>query len=60
MTAPFKDSARGDSSEYGETLAVASILVIDDEPGMRNFLTKVLEPHWPFRGCYFDYGLCRS
>ena len=45
MTVPFKDSARGDSSEYGETLAVASILVIDDEPGMRNFLTKVLEPH---------------
>lgn len=45
MTAPFKDNARGDSGEYGETLAVASILVIDDEPGMRNFLTKVLEPH---------------
>ena len=33
---------RGD--EYGENLELASILVIDDEPGMRNFLTKILEP----------------
>ena len=30
--------------DYGENLEVASILVIDDEPGMRNFLTKILEP----------------
>lgn len=30
--------------EYGESLAGASILVIDDEPGMRNFLTKTLSP----------------
>ena len=30
--------------EYGGTLAGASVLVIDDEPGMRNFLTKILEP----------------
>ena len=30
--------------DYGENLAAASILVIDDEPGMRNFLTKVLTP----------------
>ena len=30
--------------EYGENLAGASILVIDDEPGMRNFLTKILMP----------------
>lgn len=30
--------------EYGANLAGASILVIDDEPGMRNFLTKVLAP----------------
>ncbi|CUJ90283.1 Transcriptional regulatory protein ZraR [Shimia thalassica] len=30
--------------EYGENLAGASILVIDDEPGMRNFLTKILTP----------------
>lgn len=30
--------------EYGVSLAGASILVIDDEPGMRNFLTKILTP----------------
>ncbi|WP_028956828.1 sigma-54 dependent transcriptional regulator [Sulfitobacter sp. 20_GPM-1509m] len=30
--------------EYGGTLAGASVLVIDDEPGMRNFLVKMLEP----------------
>lgn len=30
--------------EYGESLAGASILVIDDEPGMRNFMTKILMP----------------
>lgn len=30
--------------DYGRALAGASILVIDDEPGMRNFLTKILEP----------------
>ncbi|SDX84580.1 sigma-54-dependent transcriptional regulator [Citreimonas salinaria] len=32
------------TDEYGSTLAGASILVIDDEPGMRNFLTKILGP----------------
>lgn len=31
--------------EIGRRLANASILLIDDEPGMRNFLTKTLEPH---------------
>ncbi|UOA29301.1 sigma-54 dependent transcriptional regulator [Pseudosulfitobacter sp. DSM 107133] len=30
--------------EYGGTLEGASVLVIDDEPGMRNFLVKMLEP----------------
>src|SRR6056297_2465140 len=30
--------------DYGESLARASILVVDDEPGMRNFLTKTLGP----------------
>ncbi len=29
---------------YGCNLAEASILVIDDEPGMRNFLAKILAP----------------
>ena len=32
------------SDDYGGMLAGASILVIDDEPGMRNFLTKILHP----------------
>ena len=27
------------------SLSQASVLVIDDEPGMRNFMTKVLSPH---------------
>lgn len=30
--------------DYGKNLQFASVLVIDDEPGMRNFLTKILEP----------------
>ncbi len=29
--------------DYGHDLGAASILVIDDEPGMRNFLVKILE-----------------
>ncbi|WP_095587868.1 sigma-54-dependent transcriptional regulator [Actibacterium ureilyticum] len=32
------------ADEYGGTLSGASILVVDDEPGMRNFLTKILQP----------------
>ncbi len=31
-------------AEFGPGLALASILVIDDEPGMRNFLVKILAP----------------
>lgn len=30
--------------EYGSSLKNASILIVDDEPGMRNFLTKILAP----------------
>ncbi|MQY44069.1 response regulator [Epibacterium sp. SM1969] len=30
--------------EYGDSLVGASILIIDDEPGMRNFMSKILEP----------------
>ena len=30
--------------EFGPWLAQASILVVDDEPGMRNFLVKLLRP----------------
>lgn len=34
---------QGDS-DFGAGLALASILVVDDEPGMRNFLVKTLRP----------------
>ncbi|MDD9724942.1 sigma-54 dependent transcriptional regulator [Roseovarius sp. SK2] len=49
MSKPVAAPAPGDPSEkarddYGENLQFASVLVIDDEPGMRNFLTKILEP----------------
>ena len=37
-------TAEAPRDEYGENLAGASILVIDDEPGMRNFMTKILTP----------------
>lgn len=30
--------------DFGPWLAQASILVVDDEPGMRNFLVKTLGP----------------
>ncbi len=30
--------------EFGPWLAQASILIVDDEPGMRNFLVRTLEP----------------
>jgi DNA-binding NtrC family response regulator len=36
--------ASADGDAYGETLARASVLIVDDEPGMRNFLTKTLSP----------------
>ncbi len=37
--------SRPGHGEFGEGLALASVLVVDDEPGMRNFLVKVLGPH---------------
>lgn len=33
-----------DVDAYGESLARASVLIVDDEPGMRNFLVKILGP----------------
>lgn len=39
MNAPHKSTP----DIYGTSLAGASVLVIDDEPGMRHFLTKTLE-----------------
>lgn len=32
------------SAEFGAGLKLCSILVVDDEPGMRNFLVKILQP----------------
>lgn len=32
------------AEDYGQNLALASVLIIDDEPGMRNFLVKTLGP----------------
>jgi len=40
MNAPHKATL----DMYGKSLAGASVLVIDDEPGMCHFLTKTLEP----------------
>ncbi len=42
-TARKTQETRGDP-EFGPWLAQASILVIDDEPGMRNFLVRTLGP----------------
>lgn len=46
MTQPAEIRATNtqERNDYGENLEAASILVIDDEPGMRNFLTKILKP----------------
>jgi len=38
-----KPETSGDP-EFGPWLAQASILIVDDEPGMRNFLMRTLEP----------------
>lgn len=32
------------ADDFGAQMALASILVVDDEPGMRNFLVKILQP----------------
>lgn len=41
-------SEKEDGSELTKDLKQASILVVDDEPGMRNFLVKTLTPHCKF------------
>jgi len=45
-TAPTKttDAPADAHAEFGPLLAQASILVVDDEPGMRNFLKRILQP----------------
>ncbi len=37
------NSGVGDARGFGHELGLARVLVIDDEPGMRNFLSKVLK-----------------
>ncbi|MEM7210058.1 MAG: sigma-54 dependent transcriptional regulator [Pseudomonadota bacterium] len=38
------DVEKGELSDFGPWLKSASILVVDDEPGIRNFLSRTLEP----------------
>ncbi len=37
--------AQGGEPEFGPWLQHAAILIVDDEPGMRNFLVRTLKPH---------------
>lgn len=39
-----KAPVEGAKSDFGPLLAQASILIVDDEPGMRNFLMRTLTP----------------
>src|SRR3546814_10923525 len=39
-----RNDERAGDPEFGPWLAQASILVVDDEPGMRNFLVRTLGP----------------
>jgi len=41
---PKRAATASASNDFGADLALASILVVDDEPGMRNFLVKILSP----------------
>lgn len=41
---PARTSATGTTNDFGADLSLASVLVVDDEPGMRNFLVKILAP----------------
>ncbi|MBE0452607.1 sigma-54-dependent transcriptional regulator [Roseovarius autotrophicus] len=44
MTARIAAKAPAPRDDYGENLGRAAVLIIDDEPGMRNFLVKTLTP----------------
>lgn len=44
MSASSSDEADTADLGFGPWLAQASIMVIDDEPGIRNFLVKILKP----------------
>jgi DNA-binding NtrC family response regulator len=43
-----KTKAKGQEPDFGPWLAKASVLIIDDEPGMRNFLMRTLETRCAF------------
>ena len=42
--APFSSKHTQPEAEFGPGLPLSSVLIVDDEPGMRNFLTKILGP----------------
>ena len=44
MSEITQSAALSTGPEFGPWLSQASILVVDDEPGMRNFLVKILKP----------------
>lgn len=44
MTERTQSADLSTGPEFGPWLSQASILVVDDEPGMRNFLVKILKP----------------
>ena len=41
---PTPAPERRPDADFGSQLAASSVLVVDDEPGMRNFLVKILAP----------------
>jgi DNA-binding NtrC family response regulator len=41
-TVPTTPNSSNSTFEFGDSLEYASILIVDDEPGMRNFLIKIL------------------
>lgn len=44
MNTPTNLNVVPDQSEFGIGLSQASVLVVDDEPGIRNFIVKILGP----------------
>ncbi|MBL4749917.1 MAG: sigma-54-dependent Fis family transcriptional regulator [Amylibacter sp.] len=43
-TSPSRRTAFS-ATDFGSNLSVTSVLIVDDEPGMRNFLSKILAPY---------------
>lgn len=44
----YRESSANSGSDFGPLLAKASILAVDDEPGMRNFFMRTLGPRCKF------------